>query len=78
MSELVKQLNRLCKVTSNLSHDLHELIIIERGLTLLQLRRVWDPEGNVLVAEWVLAVWLELRDLSLLELLQEPFILTPE
>lgn len=78
MSELVKQLNRLGQVTSNLSHDLHELIIIERCLTLLQLRRIWDPEGNVLVAEWVLAVWLELRDLSLFELLQETFILTPE
>ena len=67
--ELIKELNGLYKVGGHASHHLHKVVFIEV---------IGDPEGNVFVTSWVFAVRFELSDFTLFELLQKPFVLTPE
>ena len=69
VSKLVNAFYCLSNVSTNGTHDLEELILIEA---------LWDPEGDVLVAGGEPGVRFELGDLPLLELADESCILTPE
>ena len=69
MCEFINDLCVLNQISRDTSDDLMEVILAEV---------FFDPESNVLIAGWVLGIWLELCDFTSFELAREAGVCAPE